>query len=280
MDTLKLDSRKRRRVENCPCGRSNKDGKFVPYIGFENCGFCHSCGETYLPKLDKDNRKQVVFEPIKPKPIDYYPRVEFEQYRRLKLTHCSFVQSLYKCFRIDIRMVKKIIANYRLTVDIKDRSKVIFWQIDVNGNIRYGKAMAYNATTGKRIKTINPYYLSIKGLNLKRCFFGEHLINKSTKPIGIVESEKTAVLMSVIVPELIWIATGGKHFKWSNLEVYKALFGRSVILFPDLGEAYLQWLEAKKTLQRQNIDVKISKYLETISNDLQKEQGLDLADFL
>ena len=45
---LKLD-KKRSRVKQCPCGKSNKDGKFAPYEGFEDKGYCHSCQQTFLP---------------------------------------------------------------------------------------------------------------------------------------------------------------------------------------------------------------------------------------
>lgn len=49
---LKLD-KKRFRVKHCPYHKDNKDGKFVPYVGFENKGYCHSCGETFSPELPK-----------------------------------------------------------------------------------------------------------------------------------------------------------------------------------------------------------------------------------
>jgi hypothetical protein len=49
---LKFD-KNRFRVKFCPCSKDNKDGKFVPYVGFENKGYCHSCGETFLPELPK-----------------------------------------------------------------------------------------------------------------------------------------------------------------------------------------------------------------------------------
>jgi len=55
MNQLQLD-KKRFRVKHCPCGKSNKDGKFVPYIGFETHGYCHSCGKTFMP--GKDNLPQ------------------------------------------------------------------------------------------------------------------------------------------------------------------------------------------------------------------------------
>ena len=67
---LKFDV-KRRRVKYCPCGRSNRDGKFAPYIGYADKGYCHSCGETFLPELleqgalnEPASRRKKVVKPI------------------------------------------------------------------------------------------------------------------------------------------------------------------------------------------------------------------------
>jgi hypothetical protein len=49
MNNLKLNSKERFKIETCPCGKSNKDGKFVPFEGHTKFGFCHSCSETILP---------------------------------------------------------------------------------------------------------------------------------------------------------------------------------------------------------------------------------------
>ena len=69
MDLLDFDSKKRFRVKICPCGKSNKDGKFVPYVGYENKGFCHSCGKTFIPINEedvKDSQKSFTTPPPKP----------------------------------------------------------------------------------------------------------------------------------------------------------------------------------------------------------------------
>ena len=47
--SLKFD-KKRHRVKHCPCGKSNRDGKFVPYVGYDTKDYCHSCGQVYLPE--------------------------------------------------------------------------------------------------------------------------------------------------------------------------------------------------------------------------------------
>lgn len=74
-----------------------------------------------------------------------------------------------------------------------------------------------------------------KDFHLCQCFFGEHLINAAkTKPIALVESEKTALIASYYLPQFIWIASGGKNgcFNTKSLSVLK---NRDVVLFPDLG---------------------------------------------
>lgn len=40
--------KKRTRVAHCPCGKNNNDGKFAPYIGYDDRGHCHSCGLNFI----------------------------------------------------------------------------------------------------------------------------------------------------------------------------------------------------------------------------------------
>ena len=46
--------------------------------------------------------------------------------------------------------------------------------------------------------------------NYRQCFFGLHLVD-GEKPVALCESEKTAVMMSVFMPEYTWIASGGSE---------------------------------------------------------------------
>lgn len=282
MNTLKLNSRKRKDIDNCPCGRSNKDGKFVPYVGHKDCGYCHSCGQTFLPKLKQEQSYQMKAEPIKQKKIDYYPLSEFEKYKVVEFKECSFVIALLNVFKLDKITIRNLLHRYKITPSIKDNKRVVFWYIDINQRVRTGKIVAYDSKTGKRNKDSNmyPFYTKIKGKSFKRCFYGEHLLNKSTKPVAIVEAEKTAIIMSAIDERYIWVATGGKNFNWNDEDVYKALFGRYVVLFPDLGEAFQVWRKVAKDLKFKGLNVKISDGLERIATDEQKKQGLDLVDFI
>jgi hypothetical protein len=64
------------------------------------------------------------------------------------------------------------------------------------------------------------------------CNFGDHLLTeRPTAPIGIVESEKSAVIMSLTYPEQIWIAVQGKQNL--NAKRFEAYRGRAVTIYPD-----------------------------------------------
>jgi hypothetical protein len=165
---------------------------------------------------------------------------------------------------------------------------VIFWQIDKAGNIRQSKAMAYNAETGRRLKAEGKSFVSFLGkkilkndkANLQQCFFGEHLLPQfPEKPLCLVESEKTAVIMAGYHSEAIWLATGGKNgCKWTEEEVYQALEGRNLTLYPDLG-AFEEWQEKGKLLAIPCQQVRTSDLLEKKATDEEREAGLDIADF-
>jgi len=71
------------------------------------------------------------------------------------------------------------------------------------------KHVAYGSD-GKRNKEVKPWSMTstIKGEVYRLCLFGEHLLSGS-KPVCIVESEKTAAIASFFYPDYDWLATGG-----------------------------------------------------------------------
>lgn len=79
--------------------------------------------------------------------------------------------------------------------------------------------------------------------------FGEHLLAEDTdKPIGVVESEKTALLASLAHPDHVWLAVGGK----ANLHrlPIQTIGHRRIELFPDR-DAFEIWSQEAKELRRQ-----------------------------
>ncbi|RYU96248.1 DUF6371 domain-containing protein [Emticicia agri] len=158
----------------------------------------------------------------------------------------------------------------------------VFWQIDLLGGIRTGKIMLYNPANGKRVK--EPYkhinwvhsVLGLKDFHLEQCLFGEHLLSVSDAPVALVESEKTALIASVYLPQFIWLAVGSL----SNLTANKCkvLKGRKVVLFPDLN-AYDKWIAKARELPP-SIKVRVSDFLEQHATPEDRAKGLDIADYL
>lgn len=135
----------------------------------------------------------------------------------------------------------RIFRLYHVGTSKKWGGSTVYWQIDWQGNVRTGKIMLYDSTTGHRIKEPRSYVswvhteLNLQDYNLKQCLFGEHLLSESpTKSVAIVESEKSALIATHYMPEFIWLATGGMHGCFKS-DVVNVLKGRSVMLCPDLG---------------------------------------------
>ncbi|MBP1839411.1 DUF6371 domain-containing protein [Formosa algae] len=159
----------------------------------------------------------------------------------------------------------------------------VFWQLDKERRVRSGKIMLYNPKSGKREKKpfnhINWVHsvLKLKDFNLDQCYFGEHLlVEDKNKPVAIVESEKTAVISSIYLPEFIWLACGSVNNL--NASKTKCLKGRSVILFPDL-KCYDIWNDKIPTFTNL-ATFRTSTLLRDYATEKEKDMGLDLADYL
>lgn len=280
--------KKRYRIRNCPCGKDNKDGKFVPYVGFENKGYCHSCGKTFLPDLPE--RKftafpKFIFYPqsktkLQSKSISFIPDETFMQTLKNHDAN-NFVKFLFGLFGSEI--TKQLICRYFIATSKYWNGATVFWQIDKRGKIRAGKIMLYNPSTGKRLKEPVAYIawvhkvIKLSGFELKQCFFGEHLLrSEPLKPIAIVESEKTAVIASVYMPQFIWIAVGG--ISNLNVERCSVLKDRKIILFPD-SNGFERWSAIAKELSHFACFT-VSDLLDRECTKEEKKQGLDIADYL
>ena len=184
------------------------------------------------------------------------------------------------------RQITTLILQYNLGVT-KARD-VIYFQVDINGNCRTGKIMKYNPATGKRVKDpdakfkINWVHSLLKksgtldeSWQLTQCLFGEHLLPQHPdKPIALVESEKTAIICSGLMPQYLWLATGGKS--QLSQEKLSVLTGRKTIAFPDI-DGYEEW---KKKLSSAEIDITVSDILQRYATEEQRKAHIDIADLL
>ena len=116
---------------------------------------------------------------------------------------------------------------------------------------------------------------------VKHCLFGLHLVDGS-KPIGIVESEASAVILSELFPECVWLAYA--TISHLTLEFLSPLVGRTVTIYPRTDpnmNTYVFFLDyANIVRQHYDIDLRIDTTLEQHATANQKERCIDIVDFL
>ncbi len=283
------------RCPNCEKNRfvryvNNETGEYLA----EKVGRCDreiNCGYHYKPKqYFQDNNIEYTSNWNRQKVIIKQP-ISFHQNKLMKETlkdyeNNNFINSLKNKFSDN--EINRVIDNYKIgTADFWYNS-TIFWQIDFQNKIRGGKIISYKKN-GKRTKYINwvhSYlikYKNLKQFNLKQCLFGEHLINKTNKMIAIVESEKTACIMSILFDKYLWLATGS--LSGLNYEKLKVIKNRKIVLYPDLGNnsnkktPYDLWKNKCSEFKKLGFDISISDLLEKKSTKKQQEKGLDIADY-
>ena len=299
----------------CPeCGRKSCFTRYIDEAGEisfpDNVGICdhiNSCGYHYTPKeyfrdnpavkerlseQERNCRTPVAARPAaKPVP-EQEPRISFLPSDWVEQSMRRYdINPLYRYFTkvAGKEDTDRLFRLYRVGTSRMWNGAAVFWQTDRDGNVRAGKIMGYDAATGHRIK--EPFnqvswvhsVRKLPDFRMKQCLFGEHLLSDtsatmSTKPVAVVESEKTALVAALFIPDFIWLATGGMHGCF-NSETMQVLGGREVVLFPDL-KATEEWRQRLPMLESFCRHATCSDMLERIATDAQREAGLDIADFL
>lgn len=159
--------------------------------------------------------------------------------------------------------VNAAVERYHLGTTIDGH--VIYWQIDSKGFIRSGKIMKYGSD-GHRLRNgekdapdwvhsrlVNAIrynsryadlFMQIGRANpvptskwqLNQVFFGSHLLHDAPqgKGVCIVESEKSAVIMSMLKSDFVWLSCGGFSMLATCLiNSRDVLAGRRILVFPD-----------------------------------------------
>jgi len=102
--------------------------------------------------------------------------------------------------------------------------------------------------------------------------------------VAVVESEKTALICSVLFPSAVWLSCGG--LQMLKAELLAPLAGYKVILFPDTdekGDAYQAWLAVAQEAQKRytfQYPLRISSLLELRATAEQKARKIDIVDYL
>lgn len=209
-------------------------------------------GQNTIKSIFGSNTHVKHFAPVQKSKEEIERKFTFEEYKKTTQSKSQF--SIY-ANRISKKLLNKPFKNSYDIRGIKEgfyKDATLFPYFDYEGNFQTAKIVKYNSNTGKRLKEnySNSWFhseknikaeLGIKGKIHKSidCFFGEHLIPFNDNPIVIVEAEKTAILLSLIYKETVFIATGGLA-KLKNLD-WSFLVNREVFVFPDHNAK--QWFE-------------------------------------
>lgn len=189
----------------------------------------------------------------------------------------DFCRKAVDCGWLTEEQVAHAAMHYRLG---RSRSgRTIFWMIDEWDKVRDGRIG--DAWASSMLCQRAPDLL--KGIPTTHCLFGQHLLlREPDKEVCIVESERSAVVLSELMPECIWLAT--MYPMNLNVLSFEPLQDRSVMLYPrtdPVGDHYLAWLElADQAQRRYGLNVSVNSLLEDNATPEQKEQCIDLVDFL
>jgi hypothetical protein len=227
----------------------------------------------------------------------------------------QFCEAVVSCGYLTQEQMLHAACHYRLGAS--RQGGVIFWQIDQEGRVHDGKVMYYLPDC-HRNKAHKPKWVSYllrrrdpfpnAAHETSHCFFGEHLISEKRATLGtdpseqpkvadicvspqsctvaVVEAEKTAVILSELYPQYIWLASGG--LGEVQPDKFRALRGCKVILFPDTdpdGIAYSRWSNAAEEVMRSvfwegSPPIRVSRILEDHATEEQKRRKIDLVDFI
>ena len=256
----------------------------------ENYGRCDretKCGFFYHPSKDgfKNCKNLGVLDNAS---CEISPTFHTDDLVELSMNYCNnFLK--YLRFLFGSSIADSIQKKYKIGTLPEFNNGTIFWQIDEQKKVKAGKIIQY-LETGKRTKNITWMHQFLKmkkeisDYNLSQCLFGLHLvIEDKSSIIALVESEKTACIMSVIFPEFLWLSCGAKgEFKLKKLEPIKY---RKIIAYPDCEiqkngtTTYQEWKRKATEFNRLGFEIHVSDLLEKETNLQQKKQGIDIADF-
>jgi rubredoxin len=257
--------------------------------GVGRCERINNCGFHYKPKqffednnISFDTKVFHKFKPtFKPKPETSFINLEVMQKSKASKQPNFFIDFLASLW--DYEIAYYLADKYNIGTSKLWNGATVFFQVDESNKLRTGKIMLYDPSNGKRVKEPYNYInwvhkaLRLENFNLEQCLFGQHLLHEDkNKPIAIVESEKTAIIASVYLPEFIWLACGSATNL--NKAKTKVLKGRNVVLFPDL-KCYDLWRDKIPHLTKL-ATFRTSTLLEERATASDKKDGLDLADFL
>ena len=200
--------------------------------------------------------------------------------------HCPLTDLMLNIYPRE--QVLQVITDYLVGYESLDSGKIdnsiLYWQVDNNGTIYNAKRICYKAG-GHRDKKVPPMII---WSHRPQCLFGLHRYNQQNRhmPVAIVESEKSALIMSIVKPDHLWMATGSlNNFNEQFLEPVKDAV---ITAYPDVDNerdkktrksvSYELWRRIAARLNRKGWNITVSSVLEDTATTSQRLDKIDIAD--
>lgn len=243
--------------------------------------FCHSF-KALRKQVEPETRKQVDFM------LPSRPMIE-----ACRADDFDFFQPFIAAGNLTTEQMQRACERYCLG---KTKSgQPIFWMID--DLLQPLDAHIGDNWISNLLKQREPILTYWK---VQHCLFGLHLVNRwgltqmleisdfaggsdpSDSPISIVESEISAVILSELLPESIWLAYATTAHLVPDL--FAPLEGRQVTVYPRTDPTMSTYLFFKDlatlTRQQYDLDLEIDTTLEDRATEDQKERCIDILDYI
>ena len=210
-------------------------------------------------------------------------------------------------------------AAKRYCLGASRNGSVIFWEIDEQLRVHNGKFMHYQSDCHRdKLRTPTWVVAEMKKTGTlpsdfenPHCLFGLHLLTNTNismcqdksvssvtlqrhtllvresvcpKNVCVVESEKSAVILSELFPDYVWLSCGG--LQMFKPELLAPLVNHKVMVFPDTdetGATYKAWQDIVQQASKHypfHYPIRISPILEVHASAEQKRRKIDLIDLL
>ena len=201
----------------------------------------------------------VPFVPISRPAIVYTPTYNFIELtiiKRLQGQRNTFIDFLLTLFE----QPKVAAAVERYCIGGDSMCRTIFPNIDQEGRCVGGAVIPYLANGHRdKSKGASNIHAELKRKDkthptqADQVLFGSHLLRLyPSASVGVVESQKSAVILSIIYPEIVWVATAGMtNF---NERLLAPIYDRNVVAYPDVNGVKV-WTERAKDLPFKNIRI-------------------------
>ena len=135
----------RSRVKLCPCGKRNRDGKFCPFKGSNNEGYCHSCSRLITNSSNREHQRLPIDIHSKQLVISKKPEVAIDMNEKAFTQISSFKTENVKI--IDFLSINQVVEKLKSSLPRNDK----------HAEVGILKGIYQNETSGKFCYKTNNY---------------------------------------------------------------------------------------------------------------------------